>query len=135
MTVKRTSHARYDLWYHIAFGTKYRKKIWKEKHTKERVNEIFRTVASHYDIVIGVIECLSDHIHFTASAPPRIAPAQIVQILKSVSTTLLFEEFPWLRKEYWGGKIWIAGYFLRSVGPGLTKESIEKYIKEQSEEL
>lgn len=135
MTVKKTSHARYDLWYHIVFGTKYRKKIWNNEYTKEKVKEIFRTVASQYDITIGAIECLSDHIHFTASAPPRIAPASITQIIKSTSTTLLFEEFPWLRNEYWGGKIWIGGYFIRSVGPGLTKEAIEKYIREQSEEL
>lgn len=135
MTIKHTSHARYDLWYHFAWGTKYRKKVFVNPQTKERIKEIFRTVASHYDITLGEIECLSDHIHLTASAPPRIAPSKIPQILKSISTKLLFQEFPWLRSEYWGGEIWTAGYFVRSFGPGLTKEQVDKYIKEQSEEL
>lgn len=135
MAVKRTSHARYDLWYHFAWSTKYRKKVFRAPHTQEKVKELFRTVASHYDIELGEVNCQPDHIHMSAGAPPRIAPSQIAQILKSRTTTLLFQELPWLKNEYWGGEIWIAGYFVRSVGPGVTKETIEKYIREQSEEI
>ena len=46
----------------------------------------------------------------------------------------LFEEYSWLKGHYWGGEVWAGGYFIRSVGSGLTKQQIEKYIKEQSEE-
>ncbi|MDD3607717.1 MAG: IS200/IS605 family transposase [Candidatus Moranbacteria bacterium] len=134
MTINQTSHLRYDLWYHLVWGTKYRKQIWIDSHTRDRVKEIFRTIASHYDIILGEAECLPDHIHLTASAPPRIAPARIVQILKSTSTKLLFEEFPWLKKHYWGGEVWAGGYFVRSLGVGITKEQIDKYIEEQSSE-
>ena len=132
--VRHTSHARYDLWYHFAWSTKYRKNIWIEKITCEKVKDIFRTIAPYYDIQIGEINCLADHIHLTASAPPRIAPSRIIQILKSVSTRMLFQEFKWLKNYYWGGEVWSQGFFVRSVGPGLTKEAIEEYIKEQSEE-
>lgn len=135
MVVRHTSHARYDLWYHLAWSTKYRKHIWRSDADKAWIKEMFRAIAKHYDMDIGEIECLSDHVHMTVSAPPRIAPARIPQILKSVSTKLLFEEFPWLKREYWGGEVWIAGYFVRSVGPGLTKEQIEQYVREQSEEI
>ena len=135
MAIRHTSHARYDLWYHLVWGTKYRKRIWKNPYVQERVKEVLRTVASHYELTIGEIECLSDHVHMTVGAPPRIAPSRIPQILKSISTKLLMEEFPWLKNEYWGGEIWVAGYFVRSVGPGLTKETIEKYIREQSEDI
>ena len=135
MTIRKTSHARYDLWYHFAWSTKYRKKIWKDEYTKNKVNTIFRTVANHYDMEIGEITLLSDHIHLTASAPPRIAPSRIAQILKSVSTKLLFEEFPWLKNQYWGGEIWVQGYFVRSFGQGLNAQQINRYIKEQSEEI
>ena len=134
MVIKHTSHTRYDLWYHFAWSTKYRKKIWKEEYAKQRVKTIFKTIAASYDIEIGEIECVSDHIHLSASAPPRIAPARIAQILKSVSTKLLFEEFSWLHTEYWGGEIWVSGYFVRSFGPGLNAEQINRYIREQSEE-
>lgn len=135
MTIRKTSHARYDLWYHFAWCTKYRKKIFTNPDTKEKVNTIFRTIASHYDMEIGELKTLSDHIHLTCSAPPRIAPSFIAQTLKSVSNRLLFEDLPWLRSEYWGGEIWSGGYFVRAAGPGLTKEQIDKYVKEQSEEI
>ena len=135
MTIKHTSHARYDLWYHIVFSTKYRKRVWLDEPVKIHIKQMFRDIASHYDLTIGTIEVLSDHVHFTLSAPPRLAPARAVQILKSVSTKLLFQNYPWLRKEYWGGQIWIAGYFIRSIGEGITLAMINKYIAEQVEEI
>lgn len=84
---------------------------------------------------IDRVEVLSDHVHMSISAPPRIAPSRAVQILKSVSTKLLFRKYKFLKQYYWGGEVWITGYFMRSVGPGLTKEQINKYIDEQSEEI
>ncbi len=135
MSVKHTSHARFELWYHFAFSTKYRKKLWNNQQTKQEVAEIFRNIAQNYDMEIGAIEILSDHAHMTVSAPPKIAPAKAVQILKSVSTRLLLKQYKWLKSHYWGGEIWVQGYFVRSVGPGLTKEQIDKYILEQSEEI
>ena len=135
MTVHHTSHARYDLWYHFAWSTKYRKSVWIDEAEREAVKRLFREVAGNYDMAIGEIELLSDHVHFTLTAPPRIAPARAAQILKSVTTKLLFRQYPKLKKLYWGGELWVTGYFVRSVGPGLTKEQIEQYIKEQSEEI
>jgi putative transposase len=105
MVIHKTSHARYDLWYHIVWSTKYRKKVFKTPLTKQKVHTILRTIANHYDMEIGEVNCLSDHVHLSVSAPPRIAPARIVQILKSTSNKLLFKEFPWLRHLYWGGEI------------------------------
>lgn len=134
MTIYHTSHARYELWYHFAWSTKYRKHIFSDPTTKEEVKELLRKIAAEYDMIIGTIEVVSDHIHFTLSAPPRIAPSRAAQIIKSVSTQYLFQTYPWLNSYYWGGEIWTQGYFVRSIGPGLTKEQIEAYILEQSEE-
>ena len=134
MGIKKTSHARYELWYHLAFCTKYRKRVFNDKKTKEEVALLFREIALHYDLEVGQVEVLSDHVHMTLTAPPRIAPAQAVAILKSVSTKLLLKRYKWLKSQYWGGEVWAGGYFVRSIGSGLTREAIEKYIKEQSEE-
>ena len=134
MPIRKTSHARYELWYHLVWSTKYRKKIWKDEAKKAAVKQLFRNIAEQYDMEIGTIELLSDHIHLSLTAPPRIAPARAVQILKSVSTKALLRYYPELRREYWGGEIWVRGYFVRSAGPGLTKEKIEQYIREQTEE-
>ena len=134
MAVLHTSHTRYELWYHFAWSTKYRKRVFTNTKTQAEVKAMFRTIAAHYDIVIGELACLPDHIHLTAGAPPRIAPASIAQILKSVSTKLLFEQYPWLKQHYWGGEAWTRGYFVRSFGPGLTTAQINRYIREQSVE-
>ena len=135
MPVRHTSHARYDLWYHFAWSTKYRKRVWKDEAKREAVKRLFRKIAAAYDMEIGEIELLSDHIHFSMTAPPRIAPARAAQILKSISTKALLNWYPELRRIYWGGELWVQGYFVRSVGPGLTKEQIDKYILEQAEEI
>ena len=136
MAIRKTSYAKYELWYHFVWATKYRKKVFKEEYVKEYIKKLFREIAGHYDIEVSDIEVLSDHVHILASAPPRIAPSAIAQILKSTSTKLLFEQYPWLRKQYyWGGEIWVEGYFVRSAGSGLTREQIARYISEQSEEI
>jgi len=134
MSVIHTSHARYDLWYHFAWSTKYRKRIFVNEETKTEIKELLRKIAAEYDMTIGEVEVLPDHVHLTLGAPPRIAPARAAQILKSVSTKMMFQRYSWLKNQYWGGEVWVQGYFVRSVGPGLTKEQIEKYIQEQSEE-
>src|SRR3989344_3731831 len=132
--VIHSSHARYDLWYHFAWSTKYSKRIFVNPETQAEIKELLRKIAAEYDMTIGEVEVLSDHVHLTLGAPPRIAPSRAAQILKSVSTKMLFQRYPWLKSQYWGGEVWVQGYFVRSVGPGLTKEQIEKYIQEQSEE-
>lgn len=76
MAVKHTSHFRFDLWYHFAWSTKYRKKVWVDDVHKARVKAVFRLIAEHHDIEIGEIECLSDHLHLTASAPPEACSRQ-----------------------------------------------------------
>lgn len=135
MPTRKTSHARFELWYHFAWSTKYRKQIFKEEQTREYTKQLFREIAVHYDLEVSQIEVLSDHIHCLVSGPPRIAPSQIAQILKSVSTKFLFKKYKWLKGQYWGGEIWAGGYFVRSIGTGLTRETIARYIKEQSEEI
>ena len=135
MPIRHTSHARYDLWYHFAWSTKYRKKIWVDDQKRAAVKQLFRKIAEQYDMEVGTIALLSDHIHLTLTAPPRIAPAQAAWILKSVSTKALLNYYPELKRVYWGQQIWVQGYFVRSAGPGLTKEQIDHYIREQTEEV
>ena len=109
MGIKHTSHARYELWYHIAWGKKYRKKVFTDQVTQKEVETLLREIALQYDMEIDRVEVLSDHIHMSLSAPPRIAPSRAVQIIKSVSTKQLFRKYKFLKGMYWGGEIWVAG--------------------------
>ena len=80
---------------------------------------------------IDTLEVMEDHVHLFLSAPPRYAPARIVQILKSISARELFARFPRLRRQLWGGQLWEDGYFVRSVGDAVTAEIIRRYIRYQ----
>ena len=77
------------------------------------------------------MEVMDDHVHVFVEAPPRYAPSQLVQMLKSISARELFKEFPKMREEMWSGKIWSDGYFVRSAGNAVTSDIIRKYIKYQ----
>jgi len=64
-------------------------------------------------------------------APPRYAPARVMQIMKSICARELFARFPWLRRKLWGGELWGDGYFVRSVGDQVTADVIRRYIEYQ----
>lgn len=65
-----------------------------------------------------------------ASCPPELAPAKLVQYLKGRSSRKLQDEFPELRKRYWGQRLWARGYFCASVG-AVDEDTIKKYIESQ----
>ena len=66
--------------------------------------------------------------------PPRYSISQVVQILKCQSASKVFEEFPLIKRELWGGEVWNDGYFVRTVGDKVTADVIRKYIKYQEHE-
>lgn len=49
------------------------------------------------------------------------------------SSKLLQEEFPELKKRYWGQHIWGRGYFCGTVG-AVDQKTIEEYIETQGNE-
>jgi putative transposase len=71
-----------------------------------------------------------DHIHMLLSAPPHLVPAKLVQYIKGRSWRKLQEEFPELRKRYWGQHLWARGYFC-ATGGAVDEEMIKAYIENQ----
>ncbi len=74
-----------------------------------------------------------DHIHLLLSCPPSIAPSKILPYLKGRSSRLLQDEFPELKKRYWGQHLWARGYFCATVGT-VTEEIIRNDITNQFNE-
>ena len=60
-SVKRTSHAVYDLKYHLVWVPKYRKMILKGDLAK-RVREVFAEIAERYEFEIDTMEVKEDHV-------------------------------------------------------------------------
>lgn len=133
MGIKRTSHAVYDTKYHLVWVPKYRKNILTEELAK-RIKEMFLEISQQYEFEIDTQEIMDDHVHLFLSFPPRYSISQVVQILKCQSASKVFEEFPLIKRELWGGELWNDGYFARTVGDKVTADVIRKYIKYQHHE-
>ena len=108
MSLRRTSHAVYEAKYHLVWCPKYRKKILDEE-IRPRVKELFEEIASHFDFEIDRCEVCEDHVHILVSFPPRYSVARVVGILKSISGSKVFKEFP---------KVKPCPSHLRRFGPG-----------------
>lgn len=128
MAVKRTSHAVYDTKYHLVWTPKYRKWILRGK-VRRRVEELFREIAQDFGFEIDTMEVTGDHVHIFLDFPPRYSIAKVVGILKSISASEIFEEFPEIKEQLWSGQLWEDGYFARTVGDKVTAEVIRRYIR------
>jgi putative transposase len=133
MGIRRAKHAVYDLKYHLVWIPMYRKHIL-TGDVVGYLKEVFNPIAEEYGFTIDTMEVVEDHVHIFLEAPPRYAPAEVVQIMKKISGRELFKKFPKIRKQLWAGELWNDGYFVRSVGDKVTADIIRKYIKYQSHE-
>ena len=131
--IKRTRHAVYDLKYHFVWTPKYRKQILKGD-VAEFMEATLRRIAAEYEWEIDEMAVQPDHVHVFRQVAPRYAPAQVVQIMKSITAREVFAAFPQLRKQLWAGKFWGAGSFVRSVGDAVTAEVIRNYIRYQDKD-
>ena len=116
----------HDIKFHFVWITKYRYQILKGDLAL-RVRDIIKEVCMACDVIIvkGVVS--KDHIHLLVSVPPTMAPSRLAQLMKGKSSYKVQQEFPAIRKRYWGQHIWARGYFCASSG-AVTEETITEYI-------
>lgn len=122
------SHTTYDIKYHFVWITKYRYKILQGKIAL-RLRELLRQGcdAKGLEIIRGSIS--KDHVHMLLACPTTMSPSQIAQYLKGRSSHLLQDEFPELKRRYWGQHMWARGYFCGTVGAA-DEETIKRYVEE-----
>lgn len=128
MGIKRTSHAVYDTKYHLVWIPKYRREILTEGLAM-RVKEIFQEIAEPFGFEIDTMEVMEEHVHIFLSFSPRYSISRVVGILKSICSSRIFREFPWLKEILWGGELWSDVYFAGTVGDKVTSEVIRRYIR------
>jgi putative transposase len=127
----KSSHAVYRCEYHFVWVPKYRYHVLVED-VKPRLKEILVELCNWLDITIIEGAIRSDHIHMYLLVPPKHSPSEVMKILKGKSAERLREEFPKLRRKYWGMHIWARGYFVSTVG--VDREVIKKYVRNQQDE-
>jgi putative transposase len=121
------AHTVTELLYHFVWVTKYRCPVLRGE-VALRARELIRQVCEARELVIirGVVS--SGHVQVYLSAPPQLAPAQIMQWIKGRTSRRLQEEFGELRRRYWGQHLWSRGYFCASAGAA-TDEMIREYVE------
>ena len=129
---RRGSHTIYDIQYHLVWVTKYRYHVLTGE-VAVRARELIRQSCMSRDLKILRGHIAKDHVHLLVSCPPSLSVAKMVQYLKGRSSRLLQEEFPHLKKRYWGQHLWARGYFCATVGE-VTTEMISEYIRKHDEE-
>lgn len=92
-----------------------------------RVRELVRQICEKWEIQVlrGVVS--HDHVHILVSSPPTISPSEIMRRIKGRTSSKIFEEFPHVKKRYWGKHFWARGFFCVTAGE-LTKKTIEDYL-------
>ena len=131
VSLKSTSHAVYEAKYHLVWCPKYRKRVLVGE-VRERVKQLFYRIAEQFDFEIGRCEVAEDHVRILVSFPPRYSIAKVVGIIKGISSSKVFEEYPKLKEKLWGGHLWEQGYFARTVGELITDGVIRRYIEKHS---
>ena len=125
-------HTRYDIKIHVVWITKYRYPVLR-KEVGYRLRDLLRQGCEARNIGLLAGHIRPDHVHLLLSISPMQSVSQVVKYLKGRSSHLLQDEFPSLKKRYWGQHLWARGYFCVSVGE-MTEDMITDYINKQAEE-
>ena len=93
-----------------------------------RAREVIRQACGELgvEIVKGVLA--QDHVHMFLSVPPKYSISDVMRRIKGRSSRRLQQEFPVLKKRYWGRHFWARGYFCTTSG-NVTDELILQYLE------
>ena len=120
-------HCVYYYRYHLVWSTKYRFKGLKGP-LRLRVRDICRQVCAQngVEIIRGVLS--SDHVHMFVSVPPQLAISDLMRLMKGRSSHKIQQEFPQIKKRYWGRYFWGRGYFSTTNG-AITEDIVLQYLE------
>lgn len=78
------------------------------------------------EVISGVLS--SDHVHMFVSIPPKLSASDFIRKVKGRSSFKVQQEFPELKKRYWGRHFWGRGYFSTTSG-AITDDVILQYLE------
>ncbi|WP_419901095.1 IS200/IS605 family transposase [Kiloniella sp.] len=132
MTYTASGHAVFHNRYHLVWITKYRYRVL-TREMRLRIREITRQICAQLGVTI-VKGVLSDnHVHMFVEIPPRLSVSDFRQKVKGCTSRKIQQEFPELRKRYWGQRFWARGYFCTTAG-NVTEQTILDYIENHTPE-
>lgn len=114
---------------HLVFVTKYRRRVF-DAAAIDALREIFQGVCRDFQATLVAMDGEDDHVHLLIEYPPKVPVSSLVNSLKGVSSRLLRQCRPDIRKRYWKGVLWSPSYFAASCG-GAPIAIVRQYIEQQ----
>ena len=101
---------------HIQLTPKYRYKMMGKEKLKIFCKVAIQEACKRHNIEIEIIKIMPEHVHLIADLPRTMSDAKALQLIKGLSSYILFRLCPALRKRYPDGHFWTEGYFCDGVG-------------------
>jgi putative transposase len=129
----KNKHSVYALHYHLIICVKYRQKAFTNNKIIDRLKQIIEDISEKFDVIITNQETDIDHIHILLKCKPQTDLIKYINSLKGVSSRLLRQEFPELKKILWGEHFWSPSYCLITTGQ-VTLDKLKKYVESQGKD-
>jgi len=126
---RRGQHCVFKLLVHLIFATKDRRRVF-DAQAIDALRGIFADVCSDAHATLVQMDGEDDHVHLLVQYPPKVAVSSLVNSLKGVSSRLLRQQRPDIRKRYWKGVLRSPSYFASSCG-GAPIRIVRQYIEQQ----
>ena len=107
------AHTKSDLKVHTVGVPKYRKSVLVGE-VAVRARDLLRKIALEHELIIISGKIAKDHFHVFVSYRPHQNISTIVKWLKGISSRILFQEFPYLKKKFWEVSF-ILKFFYRNI--------------------
>lgn len=127
--VRHGRHCVFKMHVHLVFVAKYRRSVF-DGAAIEALRAIFTDVCRDFQAALVEMDGEVDHVHLLIEYPPKVPVSSLVNSLKGVSSRLLRQRRPDIRKGYWRGVLWSPSYFAASCG-GAPIAIVRQYIEQQ----
>jgi putative transposase len=101
---------------HIQLTPKYRCHMMQKEKLKVFCTVAIEEACKRHKIAVEILKVMSEHAHMIVDVPRTMSDSQALQIIKGLSSYILFRICPNLRKRYPNGHFWTEGYFCEGVG-------------------
>ena len=124
---RRGGHTVSWLTAHVVLVTKYRYHVL-TGDVQRRCRDLIKQICDAEDVRIlkGVVS--KDHVHMHIEYAPSKSMSDLLKRLKGRTSRRLQEEYPVLRKKYWGRHFWAIGYGVWSTG-NITDKMVQQYLE------
>ena len=126
-TYKTSAHLTYSCQSHVIFCPKYRRSVL-INNIVPRLKELFIEISEKYDFTILEMEVMPDHVHLLIDCNPQFGIMEVVHKLKGITSNILREEFPELKRKL--PSLWTRSAFIATVG-SISLDVVKQYIEDQ----